>query len=204
MATTIYLVRHGATEGSGEKRYKGTIDVPLSIEGLEGARAAAMFIKKSLPAGVCAVYSSNLSRAIDSAKPIADAFGLCVDIEPGLRERHFGLWEGMSFSEIDQAYPGDFKAWVSNPLKFSPIGGESTQQVRDRVVPVIEHLIERHRDETFVIVAHGGVNRSMLCHFMGLPLQNLFRIEQNFSCVNVIALYDQTPVIKLLNGGPCV
>ena len=69
------------------------------------------------------VYSSALSRAIDSARPIAALYGLEVTVEPGLRERHFGKWEGMSFDEIMAAYPDDFTAWASNPLHFSPIGG---------------------------------------------------------------------------------
>lgn len=204
MATTIYLVRHGATEGSEERRYKGTIDVPLSPDGIDGARASARYIKKCLPGGVSAVYSSTLGRAINSARPIAELFGLEVTPLSGLIERHFGIWEGMSFDEIMAEYPDDFKAWAANPLHFSPLQGESTQQVSDRVVPVVTGLVTKHKDQTIVIVGHGGVNRSTLCHFMGLSLNNIFRIEQQFSCVNVIEIHDDgVAVIKLLNGTPC-
>ncbi len=204
MATTIYLIRHGATEGNEDRRYKGTIDVPLSAEGLEAARITARYVRECLPEGVRAIYSSKLGRAIESARPIAALYGLELEIEPGLRERNFGKWEGMSFDEIDAAYPNDFKAWATNPLHFSPIGGESTQQVSDRVLPIVQGLAARHKDETFIIVAHGGVNRTTLCHYMGLSLNNIFRIEQQYSCVNVIEIHDDgVAVIKLLNGGPC-
>ena len=74
----------------------------------------------------------------------------------------------------------------------------------DRVVPVVEGLADRHKGEAFVVVAHGGVNRATLCHYMGLSLNNIFRIEQRYSCVNVIEIHDDgVAVIKLLNGGPC-
>jgi alpha-ribazole phosphatase len=202
MVTTLYLVRHGETEGSKEKRYKGSLDVPLSANGIEQVKRASKFIKKTLTnPGLKAVYCSNLSRAVKSAEIIASEHGLKPIVVSELRERNFGLWEGMSFDEIRQKYPEEFDAWVKDPLRFSPVGGESTTEVRDRVIKALEAILSRHNGDAISVVAHGGVNRIMLCHFMGVPLENIFRIEQDYAAVNIIEVWDDYPVVKLVNGG---
>jgi alpha-ribazole phosphatase len=200
MATTLYLIRHGVTEGNGDKRYKGSIDVPISEEGIEQVKRAAAFIRNCLGGGsLAAVYASPLSRAFDSASVIAEPYGLEPVVLNGLKERNFGIWEGMSLVEIQKQYPDAFKAWASNPLEHSPIGGESTLQVRDRIIPVVEDIVSRHYDEKIAVVAHGGVNRVILCHFLCMPLEHIFRIEQDNAAVNIIKIYDKYPVVKLVN-----
>lgn len=235
MVTTLYLVRHGETEGSEVKRYKGSIDVPLSEKGIEQIKKVAGFIKKvgannRLP--LQSVYSSPLSRALKSAEIISEPFGLTPIVMADLRERGFGIWEGMSFNEIKDKYPEEFEAWADNPLKYSPIGGESTIEVRDRVINALNKIINNHNSQGTVhitppclpldkgrlggvsgvvesglspsiniaIVAHGGVNRIILCHVMGIPLENIFRIEQDNAAVNIIEFWERYPVVKLLNG----
>lgn len=233
MVTTLYLVRHGATEGDGVKRYHGSLDVPLSEKGVGQMRGAADFIVKHLcnstaskgltylkdihhsrdsAAGMkdektgenpalSAIYSSDLQRAVRSAEIIAEPHGLTPAQLPALRERSFGIWEGMTFSGIREMYPPEFEAWAGNPLKYSPIGGESTLEVNDRVVQALGEIVGRHNGEKVSIVAHGGVNRIILCHIMGIPLDNIFRIEQDYAAVNIIEIWGKYPVVKLLNGG---
>lgn len=216
MVTTFYLVRHGATaneNGESEvKRYKGSIDVPLSEKGVEQIRRTAAFIRAKVftsgppkfhASGLSAVYCSPLSRALKSAEIIAEPFGLTPIIMSDLRERSFGIWEGMSFSEIKEQYPEEFEAWAGNPLKYSPIGGESTVEVRDRTIKALEEILNgaAKTNTDIAIVAHGGVNRIILCHIMGIPLENIFRIEQDFAAVNIIEFWEKYPVVKLLNGG---
>jgi len=203
MVTTLYLIRHGATEGSEEKRYKGSIDVPLSEKGIEQIRMTTEFIRATLgDSALSAVYSSPLSRAFRSAGIMAAPFGLQPMVVSDLRERHFGIWEGMTLNEISEKYPDEFKAWACNPLEHSPLGGESTLQVRDRIMPAYEEIVLRHPDESIAIAGHGGVNRIVLCHVLGIPLEHIFRIEQDNAAVNIIKFYDKYPVVKLLNGGP--
>jgi alpha-ribazole phosphatase len=205
MVTTLYLIRHGATEGHEEKRYKGSIDVPLSERGIGQIRKASKFIEAVLGSSrLSAVYSSPLSRALKSAEILAAPFGLQPLIVSDLRERHFGIWEGMTLNEISEKYPDEFRAWASNPLQHSPIGGESTLQVRNRLIPVYEEIIARHPGESIAIAGHGGVNRIILCHILGIPLEHIFRVEQDNASVNIINFYDQYPVVRLLNGGPFV
>lgn len=239
MVKTLYLIRHGETEGAESRRYKGSIDVAMSEKGVEQIRKAAVFIcdtvkrrndeaekgtiseSPRLPVShsrLTAVYCSPLDRALKSAEIIAEPCGLKPVVVDELRERHFGIWEGMSFDEIREVYPDEFKAWADNPLKYSPIGGESTLGVRDRVVGALNSILNGAEERksgraeaktsglpdcrtNIAIIAHGGVNRIILCHVMGIPLENIFRVEQDFGCVNIIEFWDRYPVVKLLNGG---
>lgn len=225
MVTTLYLIRHGETEGAEIPRYKGSIDVSMSAHGHEQVRLTAGRVREHLAALVAAqrhsylndvhglapatedegwlaaVYCSPLVRAKSSAELIAAPHaGVRPTVIADLRERHFGVWEGMSFSEIKAAYPDDFAAWAADPVQFSPTGGESTLEVAQRAVAAIEAILARHSGQRLAVVAHGGVNRVILCHFLGLPLANIFRIEQDLACFNVIELWEGYPVVKLLNG----
>lgn len=211
MAKTLYLIRHGATESDGIKRYKGSIDVPLSENGIRQMKAVASYLKNLLEEDLpCSIYSSPLSRALRSAEIIGERFGIKPVVVEEFKERNFGIWEGMAFDEIVKLYPREFEAWKADPLKHSPPQGESTLQVRERVMrglKRIEELNTRHPSEnpehSIIIVAHGGVNRVILCELLNIPLQNIFRIEQDFGCINVIVFYDDPPalypVVKLLN-----
>ncbi len=197
--TTLYIIRHGRTEGSEECRYKGHIDVPLSGEGLREVKALAEALKEAglRPAHI---YASDLKRAVQTAEALAGALGCGLTLEPALRERSFGLWEGMTFEEISRHWPEAFENWKADPLRFHPPEGESTLQVRDRVMKATEEILTRHKGEEVIIVAHGGVNRVLLCEFLGLDLRNIFRIEQDFACLNIVEIYqDGIPVVRRLN-----
>ncbi len=197
------MIRHGATVGNEEKRYKGSIDVPISDVGIEQIKKTTEFIQAALGgSSITAVYSSPLSRALRSAEIVGAPFGLLPVVVQELRERHFGIWEGMTLTEINETYPDAFNAWAANPLEHSPTGGESTLQVRNRIMPAYEEIISRHPGENIAIAGHGGVNRIVLGHVLGMPLEHLFRIEQHNAAVNIIAFYDKFPVVKLMNGGP--
>ncbi|MCK5504156.1 MAG: alpha-ribazole phosphatase [Thermodesulfovibrionia bacterium] len=201
MVTRVNLIRHGETEGAETKRYKGHIDVPLSENGIKQITKLSNYLvqngSKSLN-GLNAVYCSDLSRAVKSAEIIAGPYGLKPVIIKALRERNFGVWEGMSFDEIKEKYPDTFNAWTENPLKFSPIEGESTIEVKDRALKAFNEITERHNSGNIAVVAHGGINRVILCELLGIPLENIFRIEQDFAALNVIELWDY-PVVKHIN-----
>lgn len=231
MVTTLYLIRHGETEGSETKRYKGSIDVPLSEKGIEQVKKVAVFIREHLrlessakyqsylrdihktkgsrgqgvkgsrkAQRLAAVYTSNLSRAVKSAEIIARPYKLKPIQMKELRERSFGIWEGMSFTEIKERYPEEFSAWAGNPLKYSPVEGESTVEVEKRVMKAVNRILKKHRGDEIAIVSHGGVSRIMLCNILGIPLKNIFRIEQGYAAVNIIEFWDKYPVVKLING----
>ncbi len=150
------------------------------------------------PSALNAVYCSDLSRAVKSAEIIAGPFGLKPVIVAGFKERSFGVWEGMTFDEIEKKYPDAFNAWVKNPLKHKPLEGESTLEVRDRALKVFNEIVEKHQGKNIAIIAHGGINRVILCELLGIPLENIFRIEQDYAALNIIEIWDY-PVVKLIN-----
>jgi alpha-ribazole phosphatase len=214
MVTTLILIRHGETEGADQKRYKGSIDVPLSENGIRQIEKLSRFISTEAQecsvrkldsseyrkSALCSVYCSDLSRAIKSAEIIAAPYSLSPVIVPELRERNFGIWEGMSFDEIKEKYPVQFESWASNPLKFSPMQGESTAVMSERVMLATEKILAHHKGERLAIVSHGGVIRIILCCFLGIPLENIFRIEQDYAALNIVEIWDNYPLVKLLNG----
>jgi alpha-ribazole phosphatase/probable phosphoglycerate mutase len=208
MFTKIYLIRHGETEGAETKRYKGHIDVPLSENGIEQIKRLAEYLSAEVQKRgsteaayeLSAIYTSDLSRAVKSAELIAEPHGIMPMILPELRERNFGIWEGMSFDEIKEKWPEAFNSWSSNPLKFCPMGGESTIELRDRAVKAFNNIVEQHNGHNIAIVSHGGINRIMLCELLGMPLENIFRVEQDYACINIVEMWDEYPVVKLING----
>lgn len=205
MVTTLYLIRHGETEDGEVKRYKGSIDAPLSGNGVRQIKRLSDYIyqdtkeQKSINTGLKAVYCSSLSRALKSAEIVAKPHGLKPIILSDLRERGFGIWEGMTFTEIKEKHPEEFEAWANNPLKYSPIEGESTIEVRDRTIKALDNILNAHKNTSIAVVAHGGVNRVILCHILGISLENIFRIEQDFAAVNIIEFWDKYPVVRLIN-----
>jgi alpha-ribazole phosphatase len=199
MLTKLYLIRHGETEGAETKRYKGHIDVPLSDNGIMQVKAMSGYVAQNGGKWIKAVYTSDLGRAVKSAEIIAEPLGLQPVIVEGIKERNFGKWEGMSFDEVADKYPDEFKAWADNPLEFSPMEGESTIKTRDRAVETFNQLVNKHTNEDIAIVAHGGINRVIICELLGIPLENIFRIEQDFAALNLIEFHDGYPVARLIN-----
>lgn len=198
----IYLIRHGQTEGP-KKVYKGHLDVLLSKEGEKQVEKIAKYLKDSLknyPLKPELIYSSPLKRALKTAEILGEHLNLGIKTEEILKERSFGKWEGLSINEIASLYPDDFERWRNNPVKFSPPEGESTDEVSKRASEALKRIIKDHKNSQIFIIAHGGINRVILCNMLGLPLKNIFRIEQDFTCVNIIEFYGSYPVVKLING----
>ena len=228
MTTTLYLIRHGEADGGDTRRYHGSIDIPLSGRGRQQISKKAVLLMQHLThgstagylsylrdvqgitdspgepgtdaQGLSAVYCSSLARAVQSAEIIAEPYNLSPVRRADLRERSFGLWEGMTFAEIREKYPDEFAAWAANPLAYSPLGGETTIEVRDRVIGAVDTILREHAGQYVAVVAHGGVNRIILCHILGIPLENIFRVEQDYAALNIVEFWEKYPVLKLLNG----
>ncbi len=198
MVKTLYLIRHGATEGSEIKRYKGSMDLPLSEEGVRQIGRTAGSLCKWIDHSrrPLILFSSPLIRALRSAEIIGERFGIRPVVIPEFRKRSFGIWEGMTFEEIGERYPEEFRAWVENPLLYSPPQGESTMEVRERVMTALKRILEDTvgGEKDLIIVAHGGVNRIILAELLSMPLENIFRIEQDYGAINIIEFQRRYPI----------
>ncbi|MEE9613934.1 MAG: histidine phosphatase family protein [Thermodesulfobacteriota bacterium] len=199
-ATRIYLVRHGQVVNHHEFRYNGHTDVDVTEEGLDQMERLADHLAGS---SVTSVYSSDLLRAVKGAETIGARLGLEPEKVPAFRELHLGRWEGLTREEAAGKYPEEAHFTFSKLAGDRIKGGESLVDLRSRVLPALDAIVDKHRGESVCMVLHGGVNRVILCEAMGLPLENFFRVEQDYGCLNVIDYFDDGGrVVKLLNGGP--
>jgi alpha-ribazole phosphatase/probable phosphoglycerate mutase len=196
--TRVYLMRHGEVANDGKKRYNGHIDIDITAAGVEQMhRLAGMLADKP----ITAVYSSDLIRSVKGAGIIAKRLNLSATPLRLLRERSVGVWEGLTAEEIRERFPEEFQLWRADLLNYRPIGGECVTDVRDRIIPEYERLVSAHPGQEIAMLLHGGVNRVILAHVLGLDLNNLFRLDQSFGALNIIEHYeDGMAVLKLLNG----
>jgi alpha-ribazole phosphatase len=196
--TRLYLLRHGQVADGHTHLYHGHNDVGLSPQGVEQLERAAAQLQDVELAGV---YASDLTRAKVGAEIICQGRNLKPQILPQFREIHFGVWEGLSFGEIMEQFPREMEARFQDLPNFRIPGGESLGDVRARALAALKLLIEEHFEQSFLIVAHAGVNRVILSEALGLPLQNLFRLDQKYGCLNIIDYFPDLAVVRLINGG---
>ena len=196
--TRIYLIRHGEVEGAGTRRYNGHADVPLSERGI----AQYHLMKERLTdKDISACYTSDLIRCSVGAEIICSRLGLTPVREPRLRELDIGIWEGKTWAELMDKYPQEWQARIADIVNYRVPRGESLKDLHDRLIPAINDIVERHKGEDVLVVAHGGANRVILLDVIGAPLSSLFSIEQEYCCLNIIDYFaDGKAVIKLLNG----
>ncbi|MFT3718979.1 histidine phosphatase family protein [Pseudorhodoferax sp.] len=153
-ATRIVAIRHGETAWNVDTRIQGHLDIPLNDTGRWQARRLGAALAGE---PLAAVYASDLARAFQTAHAVADAAGLAVAPEPGLRERAFGRFEGRTFAEIEADWPDQALLWRRRDPAFAPPGGESLLAFRARVVDTLNRLAARHPGEQIALVGHGGV-----------------------------------------------
>jgi probable phosphoglycerate mutase len=182
--TTIILARHGETDWNSERRWQGHADQPLN----EAGRAQARELAESLASRrIDAVYSSDLERARETARIVADRIGLPVRLNPGLREVDVGDWSGRVHSEIEEADPEGFRRWQDGGQGWN--GGESYEEMGERVVATVLHLAKQHAGRTILVVTHGGSIRACRATAAG--------IEYAASKVNAIGSMGNCEVAEL-------
>lgn len=196
--TRLYLVRHGQVAEGHTQRYHGHNDIGLSPQGERQLQELAAQLRGVPLQGI---YASDLTRSLSGAEIISRGRGLTPQVVPEFREVNFGAWEGLTFGEILEQYPSQLEARFRDLPSFRIPGGESLEDVEARALPRLRELLGRHRDAAFLIVAHAGVNRVILCEAMGLPMNHLFRLGQNYGCLNIIDYFPDLAVVRLLNGG---
>jgi alpha-ribazole phosphatase len=197
-ATRIFFVRHGDTiDEETKKVYKGSIDIPLSDKGRQRIARASEFLSRFK---MDYIYTSTLSRCIESGKIIAEKQGLPIETASALDELGFGLWEGMSFDEIKEQYPKELKLWLSDLENHTPPQGEPMRDAQRRSVAKFKEIIDKHRGRNIAIVCHAGILRLIICSILDLKLSDMFRIGQNYGCIDMVDVYaDNLAVIELLN-----
>jgi probable phosphoglycerate mutase len=186
----LLLLRHGVTPLTLEKRFAGIGDPPLTEQGREQARRAAERLAAEGRYGALdAIVSSPLQRTLATAQAVADAVGLPVEPEPGVREIDFGRLEGLTFAEAHERYPDELSAFLGSP-EVPPPGGETLAALARRAIAAKDRLLRAHPRQTVLVVTHVTPIKALVCEALGAPLSAVNRMELAAASLSVIDYYD--------------
>jgi probable phosphoglycerate mutase len=196
--TTLLLIRHGETAWNAEHRIQGHLDIPLSTSGFRQAQRLA---ERLAGEAIAAVYSSELARAWFTALPLAERLGVEVSAEPRLRERSFGIFEGLTLDEVAHRHPQEFAQWRGRDPDWQLEGGESGRQLIDRVLAALQDIVARHRGSTIAVVSHGGVLDVVYRSARALPWQAPREHQMLNASINRLAASASPLELAILDWG---
>ena len=184
-----FLVRHGETDWNVEGRAQGQMHVPLNDKGLAQAEAIAARLR---PMRFTDVYASDLRRVTQTAEPIMRGRDVPLVTLPALRERGFGEWEGLTFTEMEARFPERYAALFSGDDTSAAPGGESERQLYERVAAGVDRLLEAHSgdDGNLLVVAHGGSLCAAIVRLLGLPSGSMERFSSGNCGLSIVTVYE--------------
>jgi probable phosphomutase (TIGR03848 family) len=193
--TTLLLIRHALCDPVGRSIAGRAPGVSLNERGLQQAETLAERLAE-LP--ISAMYSSPLERAVQTARPIAERRGLRVEQREGLNEIDFGDWTGKQLGELQL-----ISQWQNFNTYRSGTripGGETMQDVLSRTLNELQDIVKLHSGSMVAVVSHGDVLRSIICHFLGISLDLMLRLEIEPASVSIVDLQPYGPRVLLVNG----
>ncbi|NWG30281.1 MAG: histidine phosphatase family protein [Rhodocyclaceae bacterium] len=152
--TRLCLIRHGETDWNAGKRIQGQIDIPLSALGHAQARAVGNALKDE---DFAAIYASDLTRTRQTAEATAHLARLPLLLDAGFRERHYGIFQGLTYAECEARHPAAYARHKSRDPHFAPEGGESLLTFAGRLAQAFDAIVRRHPGQSVAIFTHGGV-----------------------------------------------
>ncbi len=170
-----YLVRHAQTDWNQGRRFQGRSNPPLGSEGLEQAQSLGEYFAGR---AFGPIYSSTLKRSVQTAEIIAGKTGSMLEMDPGLSEIGFGVWEGLTVEEVRARFDGMYQQWCQKPSQVAIPKGEPCDEFRARVRRSFQEVARRHQGGGFqelVVVSHGGVICSLLADWLGSDYDRLSR-----------------------------
>ena len=200
MRTTLYLLRHAATEANlaNPPRLQGRRqDPPLARLGVRQAEATRDLLAVR---SIDCCFTSPLKRAMETAAIVAAPFGLNPMPVPALTECDIGRWEGMDWQEIRYFEAAEYRAFMSDPAANGYPGGENFTQVHERAVSVIEDILDHCQGKNILIVSHHVVNRIYLSGLLGLPLEQARQVSLNNCGISVVSRADGQTTVSMLNA----
>ena len=198
MTTRLILVRHGQTSYNAEVRFMGQLDVPLDEIGGIQAQAVAQRLSAERPA---AMYSSGLTRAFDTASAIQSAMANHPElrIDGRLTEGDFGEWQGKTYDSLKASDAVRLAQWETDRLRVAPPGGESLQQIAERVQAVYNDIVSDNQGKSVVIVAHGGSIQVLIALALEVPLKHYWKFAVTNTSVSELRIDEWGAVLHMLN-----
>jgi len=194
--TRLVLVRHGETIWHAENRYAGVTDISLTLDGLEQAEILGRWAKG---AGLSGIWVSPLTRAITTAEPSALSTKLEPKIDARLREIDFGQAEGKTFAEFEEEFPGEARAFKSDPVAHPFPSGENPGDAALRAVDCFRDIAQVHPGQRVMVVAHNTLLRLALCEILGIPLRtyrSVFPSVRNGALTEIQIVGDETSLLQ--------
>ena len=194
--TQIILVRHGRTPWNKDKIFRGTVDIPLDEVGKQEASLAGEWLKGET---IQDAYASPLSRAMDTARAIAQHHGVPVQELPGLIDINYGDWQGVPLAEVKVKYVDLYRQWETAPQTVRFPNGETLDEVRARALAAVDEVMTLNPDKTILLAAHRAVNKVLISAFLGIDNSHYWRIGQDTTAINRFAGVGNTWHIQLVN-----
>ena len=166
MTTRLCIVRHGETAWNAEHRVQGQLDIPLNGVGLRQAEAVGKVLGAER---FDVIYSSDLSRALQTAQPTASALGMKIISDRDLRERHYGIFERQTYAEVKLKHAAEYARFAARDPEFGFVSGESLKDFSTRSIAVVSRLAQRHEGQNVLVFTHGGVLDELYRHINGVP-----------------------------------
>jgi ribonuclease H / adenosylcobalamin/alpha-ribazole phosphatase len=192
--TATLLLRHGQTPMSVQKRYAGLspkTDAPLTDTGVRQAVAAA---KRLASAGIDAIVASPLQRTVRTAEEVAAVTGVPVLTDEGFRETDFGAWDGLTFAEVRERWPSELTTWLADP-SVAPPGGESFDQVSERVTAALHRILAERARQTVLVVSHVTPIKTLVAAALLAPPAALYRMHLDVAALCEIDWYADGPAV---------
>jgi broad specificity phosphatase PhoE len=195
----LYLIRHGESLWNLEKKAQGHLDSPLTELGIKQSRQLAEYLKDK---NISKIYSSDLNRALDTARIISSILNIPLEKSKDLREINLGIWEGRKGEEIKREDEELYNSWFSNPSKTKIPKGESIESFQKRIVPALYRIINKHRGEKVAIVSHGGVIITFIAFILNVQIDNIYwKIELSNGSISEIEFFEDNYFkIKSINN----
>ncbi len=197
MSLKLHLLRHGQTPFSRDNAFCGAgLDPELTPDGTSMAKAfAAAYQHLSWSA----IYASPLRRTIATAQPIAEATGVKMELRDGLKEIHYGKWEGKDIAAVTREFHDDYIRWSADPAWNAPTGGEPAVAIAHRALVVIEEINQRFSDGNVLVVSHKATIRIILCSLLGIDVGRFrFRLGCPVGSVSVVEFTPEGPLLHAL------
>lgn len=193
---SIYLVRHGQTAWNKEEIFRGRSDIPLDGIGIKQAELLGEYLRDI---DISAIYSSPLSRAIQTAQFISKYHNLDVKPLNGLIDMSFGNWEGHSHMEIQKIDPEIYRKWIESPHMVKLPGGEGLDDVRSRSMATLNEITNLHSEGNIVLVSHRVINKVLICGVLGIDNSHFWQIRQDTASINLILYRNGRYILTLMN-----
>ena len=194
--TKVYLVRHGQTAWNLEEVFRGRADIPLDETGKNEVHLAGEALKDET---LHAIYSSPLSRSMETAENIAKFQNVAVTPFDAIIDISYGEWEGKSLVEVQEKSPDLYGLWLREPHKVRFPQGESLDEVRSRTMEAVKNLMAKHKDENIALVAHRVPNKVICCALLGIDNSHFWRIQQDTASTNLFIYKDGQWIVSFLN-----